>query len=345
MTPIFRQPIVHSSAWRPADFPTKDVFSFDLTPTHIGAFDKALQRLHVAGNAHPAGIDRSGFDLSSIEHDVNRWYAALRDGRGLLNLRGFPITERSVDDLALMCYGLCTQWGTPVSQSVMGDRIGHVIEVDKLLHGERRRSYKSAHEMRLHSDFCDVLAMLCLRSARQGGACRYASGVTIHNEILANRPELLAPLYRGFHFWRLGEWPDEPVTPHRVPVFSSHANKLSVHYAGDWNFIKPENTGVALTDLERDAVDYFVEVAEREDIRYDFYLEPGECLFSNNLLHLHAREEIKNDYDPRYRRHMLRVWVDCPPAFRPSVSELRVFGHGIGVPERPELVHHDGRNP
>lgn len=342
MTPIVRQPIVHPSAWRPADFPTKDVFSIDLEQRHIDAFDRAVAKLQATGAADYAGIEKNSFDLSPIGSDLQRWYEELSNGRGILNLRGFPVTQRSLEELSLICYGLGTQWGTLVSQSVMGDRVGHVISVDKILHGERKRSYKGNHEMRLHSDFCDILGMLCIRSAHAGGASRYTSGVTIHNEILATRPELLGPLYNGFHFWRLGEWPDEPVTPHRVPVFSSKEGKVSLHYAGDWNFVKPENTGVAMSDKEREAIDYFVEVAEREDIRYELQIEPGELFLCNNLLHLHARSEIHNGPDPDRRRHMLRIWVDCDSGFRPAVPELRVFGHGIGVPEHPELVHESG---
>ena len=344
MNAVIRQPIDHPSAWRPTDFPTKDVHSFDLTRTHIDAFDRAVAKLKTDGAADYAGIDRNGFDLSAIADDVQSWYRELSDGRGILNLRGFPVTERSVEDLSLMFYGLGTRWGEPVSQSVMGDRIGHIIEVKQLLHGERQRSYKRTHEMGLHSDFCDILGMLCIRSAMAGGASRYTSGATVHNEILATRPELLEHLYRGFYFWRLGEWPDEPVTPYRVPVFSSTQGKVSLHYFGDWNFIKPENTGVPITEEEREAISYFSEIAEREDIRYEFQIEPGECFLSNNLLHLHARSQIHNAPDPDQRRHMLRIWVDCPPSYREIVPEARVYGHGIGVPERPELVHEPGES-
>ena len=239
MTPIFSHSIDHASAWRPADFPSKDVFSFDLTKTHINAFDKAMTKLKQLGANQYDSIDQHGFDLSPIADDLQRWYRELADGRGILNLRGFPVTERDTDELALMYYGLASQWGRLVSQSVLGDRVGHMFPVDEVLHGGRKRSYKGTHEMRLHSDFCDILGMFCIRPAAAGGESRYTSGVSVHNEILATRPELLEPLYRGFYFWRLGEWPEEPITPYRVPIFSQRQGLLSVHYAGDWNFIKP----------------------------------------------------------------------------------------------------------
>ena len=344
MTAIISRPINHPSAWSPADFPSKDLFSFDLTPAHIDAFDKAIATLKRLGADDYDGIECHGFDLSSIADDVQRWYRELAEGRGILNLRGFPVGERSANEIALMYYGLGLQWGKLVPQSVLGDRMGHMFPVDELLHGERKRSYQGNHEMRLHSDFCDILGMLCSRPSARGGESRYTSGVSVHNNILATRPELLQALYRGVYFWRLGQWPEEPVTPYRVPIFSERHGKLSVHYAGDWNFIKPENTGVELSDLELEAIDYFVKVSESPELRYDFRIEAGECFLSNNLLHMHARSAFEKESDPKQKRHMLRVWVDCEPSFRPAVPEVRVFGHGLGVPARPELVHPSGRS-
>ncbi|MBS38759.1 MAG: hypothetical protein CMO26_22910 [Thiotrichales bacterium] len=331
--------IIHPSAWKPADFTSKDTFSIDLSRGQVEAFGRALSKLASCGPVTCDGIDANGFDLQSIAGDIDRWYQELSTGRGMLNLRGFPVDEHPVEHITAMLYGLSSQWGTPVSQSVMGDRLGEVIAVDKLLHGERRRSYKSTHEMRLHSDFCDVLGMLCIRSAERGGASRYTSMISVHNKILETRPELLEPLYRGFYFWRIGEWPEEPVTPYRVPVFSETDGVLSAHYAGDLSFIDPNNTGHALSELDYEAIEYFVEVAESEELRYEFQIEPGECLFANNLTHLHARSKILNGPDVERRRHMLRVWVDCDQSFRPAVPELRVFEHGIGVSAHPEMMH------
>lgn len=338
------RPINHPSAWSPADFPNKDVFSFDLTTTHIETFDKAIATLQRLGADSYDGIELHGFDLSSIASDVRRWHQELADGRGILNLRGFPVSERSTDDIALMVYGLGSQWGKLVPQSVLGNRVGHMFPVETLLHGGRKRSYQGTHEMRLHSDFCDILGMLCIRPAVRGGESRYTSGVSVYNTILATRPELLEPLHRGVHFWRLGEWPEEPVTPYRVPIFAFREGQLSMHYAGDWNFIKPENTGVQLSALEMEALDYFVEVSESPALRYDFRIEAGECFFSNNLLHMHARSAFDEESEPKRKRHMLRVWIDCESGFRTVAPEIRVFGHGLGIPARPEMIHESGRS-
>ena len=56
------------------------------------------------------------------------------------------------------------------------------------------------------------------------------SGRPIHDEIGRRAPHLLEPLYRGFHYHRLGEeGPDEePVTPYRMPVFAISPSSRSM---------------------------------------------------------------------------------------------------------------------
>jgi hypothetical protein len=50
-----------------------------------------------------------------------------------------------------------------------------------------------------------IVGLMCVRQARDGYS-QYASGLAVHNEILATRPDFLMPiLYRGFPHHRRGE--------------------------------------------------------------------------------------------------------------------------------------------
>ena len=92
-----------------------------------------------------------------------------------------------------------------------------------------------------------------------------------------------------------------------------------------------------------EALDYLVKVAESEELRYDFRVEAGECIFANNLLHMHARAAFGKEVDEQRKRHLLRAWIDCDPGFRPVTPQARVFEHGVGISAHPELVHQAGR--
>jgi hypothetical protein len=105
--------------------------------------------------------------------------------------------------------------------------MGHVTDVtDEDPHA---RAYRARRKLYFHSDFSDTLGLMCVRKGRSGGLNQFVSTLAVHNEILATRPELLAPLYHGFHYHRLGEeGPGEaPITPWRVPVFSVAEGRVS----------------------------------------------------------------------------------------------------------------------
>ena len=197
-----RQPVRARSAWRPADFQTPDAFSFKLTDAHFGAFDRALTVNRGAGR-NAEDLTARDFSLESIADDVAAWRDEVLRGRGFIVLREFPRDRYTLDDLGMLFFGLGTHFGRAVSQSSMGDRLGHIIDVGGK--DRRERAYRSSRELTLHTDLCDVVGMLYLQKAAAGGHSGYASAHTIYNQILASRSELIDPLFSGFRYHRRGE--------------------------------------------------------------------------------------------------------------------------------------------
>jgi len=63
----------------------------------------------------------------------------------------------------------------------------------------------------LHVDLAQIVGLMCVRQAREGGYSQYASGLALHNEMLATRPDLMPVLYRRFPYHRRDEQaPDCP---------------------------------------------------------------------------------------------------------------------------------------
>ena len=60
------------------------------------------------------------------------------------------------------------------------------------------RLYRTRADIAYHCDAADVVGLLCLRAARSGGASRIVSSVTVYNELLAQRPDLVERLYEPF---------------------------------------------------------------------------------------------------------------------------------------------------
>ena len=307
-TIVQRQPVRARSAWHPADFPDPEAYSFALTAAHLAAFDAALAASRRAG----VGVEEltaGEFALEPIAADVAAWRDEVLHGRGFIVLKEFPRERYSPDDLGRLFFGLGTHFGRAVSQSALGDRLGHVVDVGGK--DRRERAYRSSRELTLHTDRADIVAMLCVEKAVAGGISGYASAHTIHNEILATRPALLEPLFTGFPYHRRGEeLPGEPaITPERVPIFSESEGELSVVFLRAYIEMAAKESGVPLTEHERAALDYFEEVGRREDVQLSFVLEPGQAIFFNNCTILHNRTGFEDHPDPARRRHLLRLWL------------------------------------
>ena len=73
--------------------------------------------------------------------------------------------------------------------------------------------------------------------------------------------------------------------------------------------------------LEREALDCFDAIAKRPDIMLEFRIEPGEAVFQNNFVILHARSAFEDG--PGQRRHLLRLWLDVPNG-RPAPGTMHL---------------------
>ena len=60
------------------------------------------------------------------------------------------------------------------------------------------RRYRTAGDIAYHCDLADAVGLLCLRGARRGGASRIVSSVSVYNELLRRRPDLIDRLYEPF---------------------------------------------------------------------------------------------------------------------------------------------------
>jgi hypothetical protein len=275
----------------------------------------------------------SDFALDGIAADVAAWRDDVMHGRGFVVLREFPRDRYSTDDLARLFFGLGTHFGRAVSQSPMGDRLGHVVDIGGK--DRRERAYRNSRELTLHTDRADVVGMLCIRQAAEGGLSGYASAHTIYNEILAARAELLEPLFGGFRYHRRGEEsPGEPpITPYRVPVLSESQGQMSVVWLRAYIEMAAKELGTPLTAEELAALDYFEDVGRRADVQLTFMLEPGHAIFFNNCTMLHNRTSFEDYPDPERKRHLLRLWLMLDGA-RPLTPEVHAYKGTTGIAGR-----------
>ncbi|NPC56015.1 TauD/TfdA family dioxygenase [Caenimonas soli] len=335
---IHLMPVEDPSAWRNADLRDDQSWIYHLTSENIVEIEAALksamrQRLEFQQ------IEKEDFALPSMEPLFERLRDSLLRGRGVALVKGLPVDRYSQEESSMIFWGIGTHLGIGVTQNAAAELLGHVY--DRGLNYSQRtvRAYQVRAELSLHCDNSDLVGLLCLRQAKSGGRTLLTSSMSVYNEILRTHPEHLSVLFSGFVYDRKGEHgPDELAFSEKIPVFSTTDGVLSCRYARSYIEHAPKSTHVALSPTEREVLDYFDAVASREDLRFEFAMEPGDMQFLNNYTVLHGRTEYEDHPEPEQKRYMLRLWLEVPEV-RDIESDIVRYGftrfgkHGLSARE------------
>src|SRR4030095_4981381 len=102
-------------------------------------------------------------------------------------------------------FGVGAHLGSARSQNADGHLLGHVRDVGADSRDPNVRIYQTRERQTFHTDSADVVGLLCLNEARQGGDSLLVSAVTIYNVFSRDRPDLLACLFEDMATDRRGE--------------------------------------------------------------------------------------------------------------------------------------------
>lgn len=330
---VLHDPITDRSAWKGRALANRQDWIYTLTPAAIADLDATLARLRESPIAL-TDIRREHFPLPSVAHELAGISSELDSGRGFVVIRGLPFGKYDDDDIARIFWGLGTHFGFPISQNAAGDLLGHVRAIEGLKYMDKNvRGYQTSAELFFHNDNCDIVGLLCFRKAKSGGVSRLASAMTLYNEVLSAHPEYLDVLYGGFHYDLRGEQLPgvAPITPHRIPLYSYYQGRLSCRYVYTAIMTAARKGGLKLTDTQTAAMEFLNRTAQREDIRLEMMLEPGDMQFCNNHMVLHSRTAYEEWDEPDRKRHMLRLWLNNPDGRKLAPEFADRYGQGIGM--------------
>ena len=203
---ILTAPVSDASAWRAADFIADRSWIVALTETAVAEVDAALRHAQRQGKTAQT-ITRDSFPLTSVGGLLADARHELEYGRGFLLLRGLPIDRYTDEEAGLLYRGVGAHVGAVVSQNAKGDLLGHVFDRGYAEYRGRSdiRGYQTRADLEFHTDVVDIVGLLCLRTAKEGGQSVIVSSTTIHNEMLAREAALLGLLDGNFLFDRRGE--------------------------------------------------------------------------------------------------------------------------------------------
>ncbi len=245
-------------------------------------------------------------ETESLLGDVR---AALAHGPWLVVLSGFPVdADPRLVATAYRLFG--RQIGPPVSQTRDGEFLVRVEDRGADIRVPTQRGHRSASALAFHADRADVVGLLCVRPAAEGGQSRVVSSRALHNIVLAERPELLPVLYGTFPNDQRGEQPHGCPGWCPLPVFSQVDGDFAARYVR--RFIEDSQRhedAPRLTARQRDAMDFLDEVLARPGLALDMDLRPGDLQFINNSQVLHARSAFRDVAGGSAGRLLLRLWL------------------------------------
>ena len=267
-----------------------------------------------------AAIDARDLPLAAIAREMAREcprllerFAAHREvlanGRGFVVLTGLPIAEWSEARAHRAFWLLGHLLGQPGAQNAEGELLGHVIDYGERDESPHARLYRTPHDIGFHCDAADVVGLLCLETAKTGGASRIASSVTIWNELLETEPELARLFFEPFALDRRDEHPpDQRPWLDIQPCCYGADGILRTFYHGEYFRSAQRLESIGPLPPERaKALDRYDEIGHDADVRLDMTLERGDVQLVSNHTIVHARTGYEEH--PDRRRHLLRLWL------------------------------------
>jgi alpha-ketoglutarate-dependent taurine dioxygenase len=253
------------------------------------------------------------FDLPECREVMAAVGRQLRDGIGLAVLDRVPVERFSVDENKAIAWLLGSMLGRLVAQKWDGAMLYDVRDTGQALTYGVRRSVTNL-DLQFHTDAPwltappELVGLLCLHRAVEGGVSRFVSLVTAHEALERTHPALLKRLYEPVPWDRQAEHAPDDTKVAWQPVFEGTESNLR----GRYNHSLVENAedleGKRIDQEGRDALDAMSAIMNSPAHWVEFTIERGQLQYLNNRLFAHSRTPFRDADDPERKRHLIRLW-------------------------------------
>ncbi len=337
--------ITRPSAWVGTDMasdPSK--WLYKLTSADVQDLENAAK--HFLGLSRDIGeISSEDFPLRHFSDHLRSLKEKLLHGVGVEVIRGLPIGSYSQELVATIFCGVGAHLGNARSQNAQGHILGHVRDTGAVASDVNTRIYQTSARQTFHTDSADVVGLLCIREAKEGGKSLLVSVETIYNRMRQERPDLLPLLFETVTTDRRGEVPEGAKPFFEIPVLSWQAGLLTAQYQRQYiDSAQRFPDARKLTERHIEALDYFDKLANDPEIHFSMQLEAGDIQFVYNHSQLHDRTGYTGWADPNKRRHLFRLWLSIdgdrplPECFEQRYGSIEVGKRG-GIMTKHTTLH------
>jgi hypothetical protein len=336
--------ICDDRAWLGSEIQNKQ----DLWKTHLSA--ELIEDLEQAANhffsldVDISEINRKNFPLKIFDEHLKELTTKLLNGIGFEVLTGLPVKRYTAKMIAVIFCGIGAHLGDARSQNADGHLLGHVRDTGANADDQNTRIYQTSLRQTFHTDSADVVGLLCINDAKEGGDSLLVSAVTIYNQIVELRPDLIKYLFDPIATDRRGEVPIGELPFLTIPPLSLKDNLLTVFYQRQYINSAQRFPGVLkLTKKHIEALDLFDALANDAKLHLSMRLKPGDMQFVYNHAFLHDRTGFVDWKDLDKKRHLLRLWLsmpndrDLPECFKQRYGSIEIGNRGGIVTQKTKL--------
>ena len=333
------------AAWLGPEMQTNpDIWLYRLSNADIADLEQAAK--HYLSLGRDIGeITKESFPLTLFHSRLGQMKETLLKGHGFEVLRGLPVENYTQETAAAIFCGIGAHLGSARSQNAAGHILGHVRDVGADPSDTNTRIYQTNARQSFHTDSADVVALLCLHTAKEGGDSLLVSAETIYNRMRDMRPDLLEKLFDPIATDRRGEVPEGMKPFMTIPPLMWHKGKLTVFYQRQYiDSAQRFDEAMRLTPQHVEALDMFDALANDPTLHMTMTLQPGDMQFVYNHSQLHDRTGYTDWPEPDKRRHLFRLWLsmegdrELPECFKQRFGSIEVGSRG-GIITKETRLH------
>lgn len=256
-------------------------------------------------------ISRGSASMPHLAPSLRRLRAQVQTGLGVVLVRGFPVDALDEEQLRRIYWLVGAHLGEAVPQNGAGDLMCDIRDTGADASDPDVRLYTTAAEQDFHTDGADIIGLLCLRPAQDGGGIsRLASSITVFNEVARRRPDLVHLLFEDWHWYLHGQQPGGTPPTFAFPIARWDGANLATFFIAWWITRAQGVAGVpALTPDQTELLRLYAEVANTPGVYVDMDFRSGDMQWIRNAVVLHKRTAYTDPPDPAQRRHLLRLWL------------------------------------
>lgn len=267
-------------------------------PQAFGSHEPYASTIHEPFMLKP--LAQENFSLPKLGKVLQALREDLLNGKGFILFKRFPADKWGPHKNAVGYMGLGTYLGYFISQNGRGHVLGHVKDVgDDPTQIDRVRIYRTTARQFFHADPGDIVGLLCVHRAQEGGESDIVSVHHVWNALAREHPDVAELLTRPvWYFDRKGEVSEGEEEWIKTSVFFLEPRgKGRVYCKWDPYFVKSltrfSDEGVIppLSPEQVHALTVLEETCQR--LALHMVLEVGDIQFVSDAHVLHARTAYK----------------------------------------------------